>query len=66
MNSINSEEYRIEIFNLDKIKGMDYIDLENHYDEIMQDCIEILEYLKNLRHRLLIYNQREEDNEYRR
>jgi len=66
MNSLISETYEIEIYNTETIKEMDYIDLENHYDMIMQDCTEILEYLKNIRHRLIIYNKLEEDNEHRR
>ena len=52
-----NKDYKITTFDLDRIKSLSYMDLETHYDEVLQDCTELLEYLKNLRERLIIYRE---------
>ena len=51
---MNEKKYAITIYNTKKLNSMQYVDLELHYDEIMQDVGELIQYLHNVRERLLI------------
>lgn len=58
--NIIEKKYKITIFPTQVLSSMKYEDLELHYDEVMQDCTELIQYLKNVRERLLIYLEEKE------
>ena len=60
---MNEKKYEITIYNTTKLNSMKYVDLELHYDEIMQDVGELIQYLHNVRERLIIHIKEVEYND---